>query len=78
MLKARAMFCVCACGLFLSAGAALREAVPQEGERPFEAARLLALVAGNALPENIAAGVWRSSRARITRGCCSRLGRARG
>ena len=57
MLKARAMFCVCACGLFLSAGAALGEAVPQESGRPLEAARLLALVAGNALPENIAARV---------------------
>jgi len=39
----------------LVAGTALGESVPQGTGRPLEAARLLALVAGNALPENIAA-----------------------
>jgi len=55
MLRAKAVFWVCACVLLLVAGTTLGESVPQETGRPLEAARLLALVAGNALPENIAA-----------------------
>ena len=55
MLRAKTIVSVWACFLVLCAVAVQGEAAPQETGRPLEAARLLALVAGNALPENIAA-----------------------
>jgi tetratricopeptide (TPR) repeat protein len=55
MSRAKVMFCMWACVVSLCAGAAVGGAAPQETGRPLEAARLLALVAGSALPENIQA-----------------------
>ena len=55
MLKAKAMFWACACVVLLYAVTARGESAPQNSGKSLEAARLLALVAGNALPENIAA-----------------------
>lgn len=50
----RPMLWVSVCYLSLWAGAALGGPAPQETRRPLEAARLIALVAGNVLPENVA------------------------
>jgi len=55
MLRAKTLFLIWACVLLWGARTTLGESAPQEKGRPLEAARLLALVAGNALPENIAA-----------------------
>jgi tetratricopeptide (TPR) repeat protein len=46
-----------ACALSLCASATILVASPQEANKPLEETRLLALVAGNALPENIVAAI---------------------